>query len=279
MSQAWFVVDWQCCLGAGGEGEVYLGRSLETWELCAVKVSVQLDRELAREELARELARYQRAAGDGVVGVKAWNLDDAERPFLVFEFARAGSLADEVTSLRSQGRVYHPVRALERIREVLRALANVHDRGLVHGDVKPANLLRFGESIKVADFGTANTLGNAPVGQGEPFGGTRNYAAPELIGGEKTDERSDLFAIGCILHEMLTGELPVRDGNGPLATSYPNLLVLPELDALVARLLAAEPSSRPRDAAHAMTLVDGVLASYRRARDTWANLGLGPCPY
>jgi serine/threonine-protein kinase len=275
---AWFVVDWQCCLGAGGEGEVYLGRSLETWELCAVKVSVQLDRELAREELARELARYQRAAGDGVVGVMAWNLD-AQRPFLVFEFARAGSLADEVMSLRKQGRVYHPVRALERIREVLRAVAKVHDRGLVHCDVKPANLLRFGEGIKVADFGTANTLGRAPLAQGEPFGGTRNYAAPELLGGEKTDERSDLFAIGCILHEMLTGELPTRNGDGHLATSYPNLLVLPELDALVGRLLATRPLSRPRDAVQAISLVDGVLASYRSARATWASLGLGPCPY
>lgn len=278
MSQAWFVVDWQCCLGAGGEGEVYLGRSLETWELCAVKVSVQLDRELAREELSRELARYQRAAGDGVVGVIGWNLD-ADRPFLVFEFARAGSLADEVTSLRKQGRVYHPVRALERIREVLRAVAQVHDRGLVHCDVKPGNLLRFGDGIKVADFGTANTKGRATLGEGEAFGGTRNYAAPELIGGEKTDVRSDLYGVGCILHEMLTGELPARDGDGHIATSYPNLLVLPELDALVARLLAPQPASRPRDATHALSLVDAVLDSYRTARDTWADLGLGPCPY
>jgi serine/threonine protein kinase len=278
LSQAWFVVDWQCCLGAGGEGEVYLGRCLETWELCAVKVSVQADRELAREELARELARCRRAAGDGVVGIVAWNLD-VERPFLVFEFARAGSLADEVMSLRDQGRVYHPVRALERIREVLRALAKVHDRGLIHRDVKPANLLRFGESIKVADFGTANTPGRAPVAQAEFFEGTRNYAAPELARGGKTDERADLFAIGCILHEMLTGELPTRAGGADYKASYPNLLVLPELDALVGRLLGAQPWSRPRDAMHALSLVEGVLASYRSARDTWASLGLGPSPY
>jgi hypothetical protein len=78
---------------------------------------------------------------------------------------------------------------------------------------------------------------------------------------------------------MLTGELPTRDGDGHIATSYPNLLVLPELDALVARLLAPQPASRPRDAAHALSLVDAVLDSYRSARDTWTNLGLGPCPY
>jgi serine/threonine-protein kinase len=278
VTQGWFIVDWQCCLGAGGEGEVYLGRCLETWELCAVKVSVQVDRELAREELSRELARCHRAAGDGVVGVVAWNFD-VERPFLVFEFARAGSLADEVMSLRKQGRVYHPVRALERIREVLRALAKVHDRGLVHRDLKPANLLRFGESIKVADFGIANTRGRAPQAQSELFEGTRNYAAPELAVGGETDARSDLFAIGCILHEMLTGELPKGTGGVDFKAAYPNLLVLPELDALVGRLLGAQPWSRPRDAMHALSLVEGVLASYSSARETWESLGLGPCPY
>src|SRR5262245_37195682 len=118
MSASWFVVDWQSCLGGGGDGEVYLGRSLDTWEMCAIKVSVQTDPKLAREELSRELAHCQRAAGDGVVGLIAWNLD-ADRPFLVFELARAGTLADEVTSLRQQGRVYHPVRALERTRAIL----------------------------------------------------------------------------------------------------------------------------------------------------------------
>jgi hypothetical protein len=61
--------------------------------------------------------------------------------------------------------------------------------------------------------------------------------------------------------------------------SYPNSLVLPELDDLVGRLLGAQPWIRPHDATHALSLVDGVLASYRRARDTWVRLGLGPCPY
>lgn len=278
MDPAWFVVDWQCCLGAGGEGEVYLGRSLETWELCAIKFSALVDPACAREELAKELARCSRVAGDGVVGLVAWNLD-APRPFLVFELARAGTLADEVTSLQKQGRVYHPVRALERIREVLCAIANVHDRGLVHRDVKPANLLRFGERIKVADFGTGQTLGRPSAVQSEGFIGTRAYAAPEQLRGEEVDERSDLYAVGCILHEMLAGELPrgpLRDG---AAVEYPNLLVLPELDQLLRKLLADQRSRRPRNATHAISLVDAVLSSYRTARRAWESMGLGPCPY
>src|SRR5512139_937650 len=131
MGPHWFVVDWQRCLGGGGEGEVFLGRNLETWELCAVKVSAYLDVAAAREQLARELERCSRAAGDGVVGLVAWNLE-APRPFLVFELARAGTLADEMGVLRREGRTYHPVQALLRIREVLTALAHVHARGLLH---------------------------------------------------------------------------------------------------------------------------------------------------
>jgi serine/threonine-protein kinase len=275
MSASWFVVDWQCCLGGGGDGEVYLGRSLETWELCAVKVSVQTDRALAREELARELAHCQRAAGDGVVGLIGWNLD-AKRPFLVFEFARAGTLADEVTSLRRQGCVYHPVRALERTRAILWSLAKVHERGVLHRDVKPANFLRFGDQMKLCDFATGCELGGAALASSEGFVGTRDYAAPEQLRGEGIDVRAELYAVGCILYEMLTGEqLPSR----AVKATYPNPLVLPVLDKLVSQLLAAEPSARPRDAKHAIALVDSVLGSYRMARQAWDSLGLGPCPY
>jgi serine/threonine protein kinase len=275
LNGSWFVVDWQCSLGGGGDGEVYLGRSLETWELCAIKVSAQSDPERARAELSRELAHCQRAAGDGVVGLIAWNLD-AERPFLVFEFARAGTLADEVSSLRRQGRVYHPVRALERTRSILWALAKVHERGLLHRDVKPANFLRFGEEVKVCDFGTGCELGSPLPRATDEFVGTLDYAAPEQLRGEEIDVRSDLYAVGCILHEMLTGERSPR-ANGEV--TYPNRLVLPELDRLVRCLLAREPSARPRDATHAISLVDSVLGSYRTARRAWKSLALGPCPY
>jgi serine/threonine-protein kinase len=155
------------------------------------------------------------------------------------------------------------------------ALANVHDRGLVHCDVKPANFLRFGEHVKVCDFGTGREIG----GQGQGSVGTRNYAAPEQFRGEKMDPRSDLYAVGCILHEMLTGELYVERERSGAEASYPNALILPELDQLVRRLLARQTSSRPRDATHAISLVDSVLASYATARRAWTGLGLGTCPY
>jgi eukaryotic-like serine/threonine-protein kinase len=276
MPRHWFVVDWQCSLGAGGEGEVFLGRSIESWELCAVKVSSLLDRTLARQQLQGELERCSRAAGDGVVGLIAWNLD-APRPFLVFELAHAGTLADEMRELREHGRSYHPVAALRRAREILRALAHLHARGLIHRDVKPANLLRFPEGIKLTDFGAGLSMGKAVALESEAFVGTRAYAAPEQLCGAEIDDRSDLYAVGSILHEMLTGALPARRAARRL--SYPNPLVLPELDALLESFLAQDVARRPAGAQAALRQVDSVLESYARARGVWMELRLGPSPY
>jgi serine/threonine-protein kinase len=277
MTKHWFLVDWASCLGAGGEGEVYLARSVTSGELCAVKVSTSLESEVARDQLAQELERWLRAAGDGVVGLVAWNLD-VQRPFLVLEFARAGTLADEMAAMRERRQVYHPVRALRRIREVLSALSHVHGRGLVHRDVKPANLLRFGDSIKLTDFGSGRSVVSRRELVTEEFVGTRAYAAPEQLRKSRIDIRSDLYAVGCILHEMLTGSLPTTEAPAPITRS-PHLLVLPELDLLLSSLLDPCMENRPRDAADAIRRIDAILDSYTSARRVWKRLGLGQSPY
>lgn len=255
---------------------MYLGRSLDSWELCAVKVSTLIDPQQARQQLAGELERCSRAAGDGVVRLVAWNLD-APRPFLVFELAHAGTLADEMARLRRRGATYHPVQALERTRDILEALAHLHARGLVHRDVKPSNLLRFQEGLKLTDFGAGRTLDRASTLESQAFVGTRAYAAPEQLAGADIDDRADLYAVGSILHEMLVGELPPP----PPVTNleYPHALVLPELHELLASLLAEDKESRPLTARQAAERVDAVLASYARARQVWTSLRLGPSPY
>lgn len=277
MTKHWFLVDWETCLGAGGEGQVYLARSLTSGELCAIKVSTYLDPEVARDQLAQELDRWTRASGEGVVGLVAWNLD-APRPFLVFEFARAGTLADEMTAMRERQQVYHPVFALRRIRQVLVALSHVHGRGLVHRDVKPANLLRFGNALKLTDFGTGRSLCPSRGFATEEFVGTRAYAAPEQIDQGRADERSDLYAVGCVLHEMLTGSLP-SSKPGLQSARYPHVLVLPELDNLLSSLLDPCIANRPTNAVEAIRRVDTILSSYTTARRVWKQLGLGPSPY
>ena len=275
MDERLFSVDWNHCIGAGGEGEVFLGRSLETMGLCAVKVSVFLDRAAARRQLRNELERTRRAAGEGVVGLLAWNLD-APRPFLVFELAHAGTLEDEMRELYTADRVYHPVRALSRVRKVLAALDKLHERGLVHLDVKPANLLRFGQDIKLTDFGTGRTLTSVASEPQQELVGTLRYAAPEQIRGDTVDQRADLYAVGCMLHEMVTGALPPP---GSAERVYPHVLVLPALDRLLSALLDERPARRPFTAAEAIGRVDECLSSYLAARRTWSELGLGPSPY
>jgi serine/threonine-protein kinase len=160
----------------------------------------------------------------------------------------------------------------------LAALGHVHTHGLVHRDVKPANLLRFGPALKLTDFGTGCSIGDsgAQALQSQGFVGTRLYASPEQLRGEQVDERSDLYAVGCILHEMLTGVVPAR---GQRARKYPHALILPELDALVASLLDESPERRPCNAMDAARRVDGVLETYRSARKLWMDLELGPSPY
>lgn len=290
MPKLWFLVDWECCLGAGGEGEVYLGRSVETGDLCAVKVSAVLDRAEAAEQLRTELDRCRRVAGDGAVGLIAWNLE-APRPFIAFELAHAGTLADEMNSIKTRGETYHPASALERIRGVLLALAHVHDCGLIHRDVKPANLLRFGDRIKLADFGTglsdpkatprSHTRSSSTFGplESDVFVGTRLYAAPEQSVNAAADRRSDLYSVGCILYEMLTGAVPKREGATAFTDGYPSALVLPELDQLLRELLARDPEQRPVTAEQALRRVEAVQDSYRHIREVWDALALGPCPY
>ncbi len=278
MGNPHFLIDWDCCLGAGSEGEVYLGRSIATSELCAIKVSAFIDPEAAAEQLKLELDRCLRAAGEGVVRVIAWNLAPP-RPFLVFELAHAGSLGDEMTGVRESGKVYHPVEALERTREVLSAMARVHERGLIHRDIKPANLLRFDGSVKVTDFGSGFTADRPQPDKTGEIVGTRLYAAPEQLAGEPVDERADLYGAGCILHEMLTGQLPSRARGATSALRYPNALILPELDTLLKSLLAPQREDRPSNAQEAIAMFDEALAVYARARTVWAELGIGASPY
>ncbi len=164
---------------------------------------------------------------------------DGTGPALAMEYAAGGSLA---TLLTRRGRL-RPEEAVAVAVPLADALGAVHRRGLVHGDVKPANILFTSEGIPVlADFGLAGPATNDDPAHEARTGtvmGTEGYVDPAVVGGAQADERSDVYALGAVCHEMLCGRPPGLDGTGTGETLGP-----PELAAVVERSIARRPADR-----------------------------------
>ena len=174
-------------------------------------------------------------------------------PYYTMAFCEGGSLADR---LRTEGAL--PVADALRIAgELTAALGAAHARGVIHRDVKPANVLFDANgSVRLADFGIAKLLGDDVTRTGEVIG-TPAYLSPEQVLGQPADHRTDLWAVGVTLYEMLGGRRPF---DGPsyaavlhaIVTAAPEPLrgrvagISPELDTLVMRLLDKDPSLRPQ---------------------------------
>jgi len=187
-------------------------------------------------------------------------------PYLVMEFVNGPSLADILASDSVD-----PVLALDVVAQAAAGLDAAHRSGLVHRDIKPGNIL-IGEDglVKVTDFGIAHAAGSAPITGPGVVMGTTQYMAPERIAGAPATPASDLYSLGILIYECLTG-LPPFDGGtaevmaGHLYLPLPPLPagVPPELDELIARLTAKDPAARLADAAELATTA-------RRLRDMLA---------
>jgi serine/threonine-protein kinase len=267
-------------LGAGGMGEVYLAEDLALDRRVAFKFLAphHAANEEARARFEREARAMAAVSHPNVVTIH--QVGEAEgRPYLLMEYVEGRSLKE---LLRDEGL---PVeRALDLALQLALGLARVHERGIVHRDVKPSNILidRDGRP-RLLDFG----LATAPEGDdltraGEALG-TIRYMSPEQAEARPTDARSDLFSLGVVLYEMLAGRPPF--GGDSLASVLRAILhETPEslaalrpglpagLEGLVARLLAKEPAARFPEAgaviAELRALIGGsaaTTASYRAA--------------
>lgn len=240
-------------IGAGASGRVYVADDVRLRRRVAVKV---LHAGLADDRgfLRRFRAEAQVAASlhhPNIMAVYDWG--DDEVPFMVLELLQGGSLR----SLLDAGARCTPAQATHVGRQVTAALEYAHARGLVHRDVKPANLL-FDEHgiVRVADFGLARAL--AEASWTEPAGavvGTARYAAPEQATGAPLDGRADLYALAVVLAEAVTGSVPaVADtAIGTLAVRTHTALVAPpelgRLGPVVERAGRPDPDERYPDAA------------------------------
>jgi serine/threonine-protein kinase len=199
-------------IGCGGTGTVYRARDLELSELVAVKT---LRSELVADTaaLARfksDLRHTRRLSHRSVV--RTYDLGEAEGThFLTMEYVHGTSLKRLIAQ---RGRL--PVHATLLIaRQLCRALEVAHAEGIVHRDIKPQNMVLAPDGVlKVMDFGIARLLGRAPgLTQAGVVVGTPEYMAPELLLGEDVDARADVYAVGVVLYECLTGRTPHRTDN------------------------------------------------------------------
>ena len=251
-------------LGFGGMSEVHMARDLRLHRDVAVKV--------LRADLARDPSFYLRfrreaqnaAALNHPAIVAVYDTGEADTPagplpYIVMEFVDGVTLRDIV---HTDGPM--PLRrAIETIADACQALNFSHQHGIIHRDVKPANIMiSKAGAVKVMDFGIARAIADSgnSVTQTAAVIGTAQYLSPEQARGDTVDARSDVYSLGCVLYEILTGEPPFI-GDSPVAVAYQHVRedpvppseryegISPELDAVVLKALAKNPDNRYQTAA------------------------------
>lgn len=210
-------------IGAGGMADVFQGRDTRLSRPVAIKI---LRSDLARDPafLARFRREAQAAAGlnhPAIVSVYDTGeeaTDNGVLPYIVMEQVNGKTIREVIRS----GERLPFSRAIAVIRGILEALEYSHRNGIVHRDIKPANvMLTTAGDVKVMDFGIARALddASATVTHAWTVVGTANYLSPEQARGEVADSRSDIYSVGCLLYELLTGRPPFL-GDTPVAIAY-----------------------------------------------------------
>ena len=261
-------------LGEGGMGVVYLARHEAIEKRVAIKI-LKAEYSQRSEIVARfqqEAKSASRVKHPNIVDVFDFGQIEDGRFFLALEYLEGRDLAQEMSRM---GRRMPAPRALELVTQVCSALAAAHAKGVVHRDMKPENIFLEGETVKIVDFGIAKMreigegFEEAPTerGQdGEPprrltkagtVFGTPEYIAPEQAAAREIDGRVDVYAVGCILYELLTGRVPfvgdslvhtlmmqLTEPVPAMREVYPALAISPELESAVMRALEKQPSAR-----------------------------------
>lgn len=258
-------------MGAGGMGAVYKARQRRLDRLVALKIlppdaAAQAD---FAERFAREAKAMARLCHPHVV----WLLDFGQTSgihYLIMEFVEGITLRQAIA-----GRTCSPEQALAIVPQICEALAYAHQSGVVHRDIKPENILldRQGR-VKIADFGLAKLVTRDPAelsltGSRQVMG-TPHYMAPEQLENPRAvDHRADIYALGVVFYEMLTGELPLGRFAPPSSKSHVDV----RLDEVVYKTLEKDPERRYQHASDVKTDIDGIARPAPKDADHRATLG------
>ena len=241
-------------IAAGGVGQVWRATDLLLERPVAVKVlrPEYSDHPETLERFRKEAKNAGALSNSHVAQVYDYGPSGPDgSPYLVMEFVDGPSLADILAV-----DPIDPAMALDVISQAAEGLAAAHKAGVIHRDIKPGNILISREGhVKVTDFGIAHAAGQVPVTSPGLVMGTTQYMAPERIAGNHGTAASDLYALGIVLHECLTG-MPPHDGTAAEVMAAHLYLPLPplpadvpaELDVLVDRLTTKDPAKRIGDA-------------------------------
>ncbi len=280
------------CLGSGGFGKVYKVRHVFRKKYYALKTphpQFILD-EVFRRRFEREIEAMERFVHPDAVMVRDCGVTEAGVPYYTMDYIEGESLRAVLGRERSLA----PARAVEIVRRVLRVLEAAHGSQIIHRDIKPENILLAraggGEQVKVLDFGVAKLLDKVSFtsARGDSHLGTPRYMSPEQITGDGLDARSDLFSLGIVFYEMLTGwhpfgrDLdPVRSTaailNRPPVPPQDRVPGLPlSLCHLVLWMIEKKPRKRPESAGAMLAALPELGAEIPRAVLETAALAVFP---
>lgn len=258
-------------LGEGSRKRVFLARDrTEGMRLVAVaEFSTEGMGATAQVRARREAAAMAELGAHPNLVPVICSGEDEGRPFIASEYMSGGDLGELLG--RSDGRRLDPARAVAIAADVSAGLAHAHSRGMIHRDIKPANVwLDADGSARLGDFGLARTAAQTRESVEGMVVGTAAYLPPEQAIGRECDERADLYSLGAILYEMVTGQQPFP-GDDPVAIITRHISADPvppgrvaegipaRLERLVLELLAKQPAERPGGAVELIELLAGAL--------------------
>ena len=282
-------------LGTGGMSEVYLAENIKTGAKVAIKI---LDRKLSkdskfRERFKREVEISKKLSHPNIVKILSWGFHK-DNFYIVYEYIEGVTLDKYMKSKKFN------ISEVEKIiLDILKGLSYAHKENIIHRDIKPTNIMISFDCVKILDFGIAKAITSHTITQTGIFMGSPAYSSPEQSEGKKVDSRSDVYSLGVVLFEILSGKLPFNSDtpwglvHQHIYDEPPDILKLNKsvpqyLVNIVSKCLSKNPSDRFNSIDEIATIIDSnkqgtatiikpigkMQGREKRGLSDWAKIGI-----